>query len=98
MHSISGVKAAKQIANRGLKGLRGFASIFKIDIRGVEVGVESESGPGLADSGDLQYGLPDLFDVIGEAAGSVHKEWPAAPSFGYYCLEPVRESSESNQG
>ena len=73
MRSLSGVEAAKQIASRGLKGLRGFASIFKIDIAGVEVGVEPE--PGLADSGDLQYDLPDLFEVIGRAAQAAGKGW-----------------------
>jgi len=73
MRSLSTVEAAKQIANRGLKGLRGFASIFKIDIAGVEVGVEPE--PGLADSGNLQYDLPDLFNVIGRAAKAACKGW-----------------------
>lgn len=73
MRSLSGVEAAKQIASRGLKGLRGFASIFKIDIAGVEIGVEPE--PGLADSGDLQYDLPDLFEVIGQAAKAAGKGW-----------------------
>lgn len=52
MRSLSGVQAAKQIAARGLSGLRNFASIFKIEMGGVEVGVEPE--PGLADTGDLQ--------------------------------------------
>ena len=73
MRSLSTVEAAKQIANQGLKGLRGFASIFKIDIAGVEVGVEPE--PGLADSGNLQYDLPDLFNVIGRAAQAAGKGW-----------------------
>lgn len=73
MRSLSGVEAAKQIASRGLKGLRSFASIFKIDIAGVEVGVEPE--PGFADSGDLQYDLPDLFEVIGRAAQAAGKGW-----------------------
>ncbi len=73
MRSLSSVEAAKQIASRGLKGLRGFASIFKIDIAGVEVGVDPE--PGLADSGNLQYDLPDLFDVIGRAAQAAGKGW-----------------------
>ncbi|UHL63218.1 ATP-binding protein [Paralcaligenes sp. KSB-10] len=73
MRSLSSVQAAKQMADRGLKGLRGFASIFKIDIAGVEIGVESE--PGLADSGDLQHDLPDLFNVIGQAAKAAGKGW-----------------------
>lgn len=73
MRSLSAVEAAKQIAARGLNGLRGFASIFKIDIAGVEIGVEPE--PGFADSGDLQYDLPDLFAVIGQAAQAAGKGW-----------------------
>jgi hypothetical protein len=73
MRALSGVESAKQIANRGLKGLRSFASIFKIDIGGIEIGVEPE--PGLADSGNLQYDLPDLFTVIGEAAQAAGKGW-----------------------
>jgi len=73
LRSLSGVEAAKQIATRGLKGLRNFASIFKIEVAGVEVGVEPE--PGLADSGDLQYDLPALFEMIGRAAQAAGKGW-----------------------
>ena len=73
MRSLSGVAAAKQTAVRGLQALRGFAAIFKIEVAGVEVGVEPE--PGLADSGDLQYDLPDLFAVIGKAAKAAGKGW-----------------------
>jgi hypothetical protein len=73
LRSLSGVEAAKQIATRGLKGLRNFASIFKVEIAGVELGVEPE--PGLADTGDLQYDLPDLFTLIGKAAQAAGRGW-----------------------
>ncbi len=73
MRSLSGVEAAKQIAVRGLRGLRNFASIFKIEFAGVDVGVEPE--PGLADTGDLQYDLPDLFTLIGKAAHAAGRGW-----------------------
>lgn len=73
MRSLSGVEAAKQFAARGLKGLRSFASIFKIEMAGIEVGVEPE--PGLADTGDLQYDLPDLFILIGKAAQAAGRGW-----------------------
>lgn len=73
MRSLSGLEAARQLAERGLKGLRSFASIFEIDISGVEIGVEPE--PGLADSGNLQYDLPDIFELIGRAAQAVGKGW-----------------------
>lgn len=73
MRSLSGVEAARQMATRGLKGLRNFASIFKIEMGGVEVGVEPE--PGVADTGDLQYDLPDLFTLIGKAAQAAGRGW-----------------------
>lgn len=73
MRSLSGVEAAKQLATRGLRALRSFASIFKVDMAGVEVGVEPE--PGLADTGDLQYDLPDLFTLIGKAAKAAGRGW-----------------------
>jgi len=73
MRSLSGVAAAKHIAARGLSGLRNFAAMFKIEIAGMDVGVEPE--PGLADSGDLQYDLPDLFTLIGKAAQAAGRGW-----------------------
>ena len=73
MRSLSSVAAAKQIAARGLKGLRNFASIFNIEIAGIEVSVDPE--PGLADSGDLQYDLPALFEMVGRAAQAAGKGW-----------------------
>jgi hypothetical protein len=74
MRSLSGIEAAKQIATRGMGALRNFASIFKIDIGGVEVGVDAAEA-GLADSGDLQHDLPDLFTVIGEGVKAAGKGW-----------------------
>lgn len=73
LRSLSTSEQAKHLAMRGLKGLRGFASIFKIAVGSAEVSVEPE--PGLADSGDLEYDLPDLFMAIGKAAKAGGKGW-----------------------
>lgn len=73
MRSLSGTEAARQIATRGLRGLRNFAAMFRIEVGGVEVSVEPE--PGLADSGDLQYDLPELFALIGKAAQAAERGW-----------------------
>ncbi|MCA3436436.1 MAG: AAA family ATPase [Rhodobacter sp.] len=73
LRSLSGVEAARQIASRGLRGLRNFAALFRIAVAGVDIGVEPE--PGLADTGDLQYDLPDLFRMIGGAAQAADKGW-----------------------
>ncbi len=86
MRSLSTTDAAKQIAARGLKGLRGFASIFKIEIAGIEVGIDAE--PGLADSGDLQHDLPDLFEMIGQAAKAANKGWLLLIDEVQYLAEP----------
>ena len=75
MRSLSGIEAAKHLASRGLRGLRNFASVFKIEIGGVAIGIEADEEPGLADSGDIQYDLPDLFLLIGEAAKAAGRGW-----------------------
>ena len=73
MRSLSFAKAANQFAVRGLRGLRNFASVFKVSAGGVDFGIESE--PGLADSGNLEIDLPDLFEAIGKAAQAAKKGW-----------------------
>jgi hypothetical protein len=75
MRALSGVAAAKHFATRGLKGLRNFASVFKIEVAGVNLGVDAEEEPGLADSGNIQYDLPDLFMLIGKAAEAAGRGW-----------------------
>jgi hypothetical protein len=58
--------AANDIVKRGLRTLRSFASTFRVNIGGVDLGIEPEIGS--ADSGDLQADLPELFLAVGEAA------------------------------
>jgi AAA ATPase domain len=86
LRSLSTIEAAKHLAVRGLKGLRGFASIFKIEVAGAEIGIEPESG--LADSGDLQFDLPDLFTAIGKAAQAGRKGWLLLIDEVQYLSEP----------
>lgn len=86
MRSLSGVEAAKHLATRGLKGLRNFASMFKIEMGGFEVGIEPE--PGLAETGDLQYDLPDLFTLIGKAAQAAGRGWLLLIDEVQYLSEP----------
>lgn len=86
LRSLSTMDAAKQLAMHGLKGLRGFASIFKIEVAGAEIGIEPE--PGLADSGDLQFDLPDIFNAIGKAAQAGGKGWVILIDEVQYLSEP----------
>lgn len=77
MRSLSTVDAARQLAVRGLRGLRNLVSRLKIQVGDVGIGIEGADRPepGLADSGDLQFDLPDLFDVIGAAANGAGSGW-----------------------
>jgi hypothetical protein len=56
----------KDLAQRALSGLRGFASAFSVSFGGVDFSVNPEEG--LADSGDITADLPELLQTIGEAA------------------------------
>lgn len=53
---------------RGLSALRGFISAFKITFSEVSIGMDIEPEGGVADSGDLELDLPELFVSIAEAA------------------------------
>lgn len=88
MRALSAVETAKHFAARGLKGLRNFASAFKIDLAGVSIGIEAEEEPGLADSGDIQYDLPDLFVLIGKAAQAAGRGWVLLIDEVQYLSEP----------
>lgn len=73
MRSLSTVERTKALAIRTLGVLRNFASIFKIEVSGVDLGIEPT--PGVADTGYLQTDLPDLFENIGEASQMASKGW-----------------------
>lgn len=53
---------------RAKRALAGFAGAFKLKFADVEVAIDFEPQPGLADSGDLEVDLTDLVVSLGEAA------------------------------
>jgi len=59
---------AKALARRGLRALAGFARALKIKYHDIEVGVDLEPEPGLADNGDLEQDLQALIEATGGAA------------------------------
>jgi hypothetical protein len=65
---LSRNELAKDLAHRALRGLAGFAKALKVTYADIEVGLDFEPEPGLADNGDLEHDLQDLFEVAGEAA------------------------------
>ncbi len=61
---------AKNLAQRGLRALAGFASKLKAKFGDLEVSLDLAPEAGLADNGDLEQDLPALLEVVGEAARS----------------------------
>ncbi len=86
LRSLSNVEAAKQLTKRGLGALRNFAAVFRIEMGGIEFGVEPEAG--LAETGDIQYDLPELFVIIGRAAQSAKRAWLLLIDEVQYLSEP----------
>ncbi len=65
---LSRNERARDLARRALRGLAGFARVLKVKYRDLEVGIDSEPEPGLADNGDLELDLQDLLEASGQAA------------------------------
>jgi hypothetical protein len=65
---LSRIDRAKDMAQRALRGLAGFAGALKVKYQDIEVGIDLEPEAGLADNGDLEHDLQALFEVVGSAA------------------------------
>lgn len=65
---LSKVANARQLAERALRGLAGFAKALKVKYQDIEVGLDFDPEPGLADNGDLEHDLQALLEVVGAAA------------------------------
>ncbi len=65
---LSRNEKAKDLAQRALRGLTGFAKSLKMKYEDIEVGFDFEPEPGLADNGDLEHDLQALLEASGEAA------------------------------
>jgi hypothetical protein len=65
---LSQIEAAKEFAVRGLRALAGFAGKLKFTFADIEVGLDYDPEPGLADNGDLEHDLQALFEQVGLAA------------------------------
>lgn len=65
---LSRKEQARELAARGLRALAGFAKALKVKYADIEVGIDLEPEPGLADNGDLEHDLQALLETIGAAA------------------------------
>ena len=67
---LSRNEQAKELAQRGLRALAGFAKALKVKYADIEVGFDFAPEPGLADNGDLEHDLQALLEAAGAAAKS----------------------------
>jgi hypothetical protein len=65
-------------ARRALAVLRGFINSVKVSMGDLEIGLDIDPETGVADSGDLESDLPNLFAAVAEAADE--RGVPVAPS------------------
>ena len=61
--------AGGDLAKRGLRALGGFIRAMKLRFGDVEFGVDLGTEPGVADTGDLEHDLADLFAAAAAAEG-----------------------------
>jgi hypothetical protein len=73
LRKLSASEKAKAKAHQALRALRSFASAFKLSYGDASISVDPEVG--IADSGDMEADLPELFVRVGEAAKAAGKAW-----------------------
>ena len=69
---LSRIDRAKEAARTSLRALAGFAKGLKLKYSDIEVSLDVEPEPGLADNGDLEHDLAALFEEVGRAAKSAN--------------------------
>ena len=73
LRKFSNFETAKHATRSATRALRNFAAAFKIAVGDTEVAVEPAAG--IADTGDIELDLADLFVEIGQAAKAAGKGW-----------------------
>lgn len=68
LFDLDRVAGAGDKVRRGIAVLKSFAGAIKVKVGEIEIGLDIEPEAGVADSGDLEADLPDLFQAVGEAA------------------------------
>lgn len=73
LRKLSFIASAKAAAHNAMRALRSFASAFNISMGDFAVSVEPD--PGVADSGNIEYDVTELFLKVGEAAKAANRGW-----------------------
>jgi hypothetical protein len=73
LYQLSTLEGAKDKARRGLRALKGLLNGLKFKVAEIDIELTVDPEAGLADSGDIETDLPDLMEIIGEAARAAKK-------------------------
>lgn len=73
LRKLSISENAKATVYRAFRALRSFASAFSVSYGEASISVDPEAG--VADSGEMEADLPELFVSVGEAAKAAGKAW-----------------------
>lgn len=73
LYGLSNFEGAKDLARKGLRGLKGFLDGLHVTINDMDFGLSIESERGLADSGNIEADLPELIVVVAQAAKAASK-------------------------
>ncbi len=65
---LNRIAVAGDLGKQALRALGGFVRAMKVKYQDIEFGIDLGSEPGVADSGDLEHDLVDLFLEVGRAA------------------------------
>lgn len=65
---LSRVEQARDLAQRGLRALAGFAKSLKVKFSDIQVSLDLDPEAGLADNGDLELDLIAVMEEVGKAA------------------------------
>lgn len=73
LRKLSTIETAKNAAHAAWQALKSMTKTFKIKVGDVTIAVDPE--PGIADSGNLEFDLVDLFLRVGETAKAAGSAW-----------------------
>jgi len=68
LYDLDRLAGAGEKVKRGLAVLKGFMNGVKVTVGEIEIGLDIDPEQGVADSGDLEIDLPNLFVAVTEAA------------------------------
>nr|MCU0882530.1 ATP-binding protein [Hyphomonadaceae bacterium] len=86
LRKLSKMEAARGAAHAAMRALRSLAGVFKVSVGEFELSVDPE--PGVADSGNLEFDITEVFLKVGVAAKSAGRGWALLVDEVQYLKEP----------